>query len=604
MCDKEGIASNEAKTTSEQTDLIIPGNTTCRACLAQDEEMHPLFFDRIWGSPNPRTDLLEMFTSCTALDVTLNDPYPKQICSNCLSKLYEAYSFWKKCRDSIELMNNMDVEMDYVEVKDDFDVLHSKFETTLTEKESVEQINDKDEIVFNTSCNKEDHLLNLFSSTNHFSGLEETIESAHTNSEVVSSEKEDLCAEQKRSEICEFLNYSPDLFGSDDSCGLEKSTQQEFGHNSPSEDTNEKSMNQKESSTATEIKPTNRIRGKVCCRKCLIYFDNKTAYNKHWGKYHKDSKDELNKVRTCEKCQIAFTSKLEYKRHWERTHKIYKKRDRTNEKKYVKKPRSKYCCRACNLVYTSELEYRRHRRAKHPNTTGTYTCKKCNISFQGEAAYDKHRKIHLQYLCSECGHIARSKTNFRNHIQKHSNSKPFECTSCDKKYKTLFSLNIHKRTHVDAEQYPCPSCDKKFSTWNARYFHVQEHHTVHDKHVCEICSIGFSTAYKLKLHIRRHTGERPYTCEKCQATFSMRQLLTMHLRRHSDIRKYPCLVCEKRFKVPKDLRQHMVTHTGIRKHKCEICEKAFTQAHVLRNHMKIHKSQSVTTTENIEEKIL
>lgn len=76
---------------------------------------------------------------------------------------------------------------------------------------------------------------------------------------------------------------------------------------------------------------------------------------------------------------------------------------------------------------------------------------------------------------------------------------------------------------------------------------------------CE--SVRFSSFLrqdKLKIHMRKHTGERPYICLHCNSKF---------------VHNY-------------DLKNHLRIHTGVRPYQCEHCYKSFTRSDHLHRHIK------------------
>ena len=76
---------------------------------------------------------------------------------------------------------------------------------------------------------------------------------------------------------------------------------------------------------------------------------------------------------------------------------------------------------------------------------------------------------------------------------------------------------------------------------------------------CETCGRVLTTGWKLKSHMRTHTGERPHSCT----------------------------ICNKSFTEKCSLKRHFRTHTGEKLFKCNYCDRKFTQAYS----MKVHQSR-------------
>nr|XP_019960838.1 PREDICTED: zinc finger and BTB domain-containing protein 48 isoform X1 [Paralichthys olivaceus] len=107
---------------------------------------------------------------------------------------------------------------------------------------------------------------------------------------------------------------------------------------------------------------------------------------------------------------------------------------------------------------------------------------------------------------------------------------------------------------------------------------------------CPICDKSFKSKYYLKVHNRRHTGERPFGCLKCGKRYFRKENLLIHeIRDCARVQTYTCLTCSATFKGKEQLRLHNVSHTGEMPHKCSLCAEQFMYKKNLTIHMmKVH----------------
>ncbi|KAM3874276.1 zinc finger protein GLIS3 [Diretmus argenteus] len=132
-----------------------------------------------------------------------------------------------------------------------------------------------------------------------------------------------------------------------------------------------------------------------------------------------------------------------------------------------------------------------------------------------------------------------------------------------------------EKLHVDqrkAEDFTCywVGCPRRFKPFNARYkllIHMRVHSGEKpNKCTFEGCKKAFSRLENLKIHLRSHTGEKPYLCQHpgCYKAFSNSSDRAKHQRTHLDTKPYACQVpgCAKRYTDPSSLRKHVKSHSS------------------------------------------
>ncbi|XP_011938002.1 PREDICTED: zinc finger protein GLIS1 isoform X2 [Cercocebus atys] len=102
-----------------------------------------------------------------------------------------------------------------------------------------------------------------------------------------------------------------------------------------------------------------------------------------------------------------------------------------------------------------------------------------------------------------------------------------------------------EKSHIDqrkGEDFTCfwAGCVRRYKPFNARYkllIHMRVHSGEKpNKCMFEGCSKAFSRLENLKIHLRSHTGEKPYLCQHpgCQKAFSNSSDRAKHQRTHLD----------------------------------------------------------------------
>ncbi|KAM6229769.1 zinc finger protein GLIS3 isoform 2-T2 [Porphyrio hochstetteri] len=132
-----------------------------------------------------------------------------------------------------------------------------------------------------------------------------------------------------------------------------------------------------------------------------------------------------------------------------------------------------------------------------------------------------------------------------------------------------------EKIHIDqrkGEDFTCfwAGCPRSYKPFNARYkllIHMRVHSGEKpNKCTFEGCKKAFSRLENLKIHLRSHTGEKPYLCQHpgCQKAFSNSSDRAKHQRTHLDTKPYACQIpgCTKRYTDPSSLRKHVKAHSS------------------------------------------
>ncbi|NXP50385.1 GLIS3 protein, partial [Heliornis fulica] len=132
-----------------------------------------------------------------------------------------------------------------------------------------------------------------------------------------------------------------------------------------------------------------------------------------------------------------------------------------------------------------------------------------------------------------------------------------------------------EKIHIDqrkGEDFTCfwAGCPRSYKPFNARYkllIHMRVHSGEKpNKCTFEGCKKAFSRLENLKIHLRSHTGEKPYLCQHpgCQKSFSNSSDRAKHQRTHLDTKPYACQIpgCTKRYTDPSSLRKHVKAHSS------------------------------------------
>lgn len=114
---------------------------------------------------------------------------------------------------------------------------------------------------------------------------------------------------------------------------------------------------------------------------------------------------------------------------------------------------------------------------------------------------------------------------------------------------------------------------------------------------CARSERGFNARYKMLVHVRTHTKEKPHHCTECPKSFSRAENLKIHIRSHSGEKPYMCPMagCNKAYSNSSDRFKHTRTHSTEKPYVCKFpsCNKRYTDPSSLRKHVKTFKHVAV-----------
>ncbi|KAM3957341.1 uncharacterized protein ACR2FA_008518 [Aphomia sociella] len=432
----------------------------CRLCWCRNAEKGISRDGKSTKQSFVKKELVDKIKDCLDLNLCDNNYYPKNICSNCHTKIEKFHEFKMLCQEKDRKLR---------------DIYKRKLnkEVGLQARVKVEKIEDiLEDLDLMISAT-------LHSDENDYQHSENDID--NTEETVIKIKKKKYIPKRSSTycNICRLDFKSVDGLNrhNADSHGIEAESSifKCFGC--------ERRFKNRKTRLGHEINFCKGLKDGYKCSLCGRFLPKRRMYESHMRDHRHNPNDSIElpeDIFECAKCSQCFKTREHLKNH-SSVHDGDKKN---------------FICETCGKVF-SRQDYLHKHKLIH---TGT-----------------------KQHVCPHCGFRTTQKSSLTVHIRKHTGERPFSCDVCPQRCISSSNLRAHRARHLGFKNYECKLCDKKFGYKISLEEHVSATHERGMGHQCDLCGAVYSRVRGLRRHLLTKHGKQGVTIRRIEKKDSAEQ---------------------------------------------------------------------------------
>ncbi|KAI4898307.1 hypothetical protein NFI96_033512 [Prochilodus magdalenae] len=183
------------------------------------------------------------------------------------------------------------------------------------------------------------------------------------------------------------------------------------------------------------------------------------------------------------------------------------------------------------------------------------------------------------------------------------NSSRAPCPTCGQVFKRRCHMRVHMLRHSGQKPHRCEVCHKTFAHKSNLGRHCQTHMT-RKPHVCQQCGQSFTQSGTLKKHQLLHASEEPVTEGGGDLEDSKDKAEEGEGKAETTRTLFVCSNCPNKYRTRTQLLVHRFVHTGQYPFSCSICGESFPRKKSLQLHALFHQGKQPVSCPSCSDQFL